>query len=83
MDTMRSEPEQIIRCRECVWFASVEAMPEAARMHEKLVHLFDDCLEKREGECGICRKVTFCRERPVLTNAFGFCHRAERREEEN
>ena len=80
---MKSEFEPVIHCRDCVWFASVEAIPEAARMHEILINLFGDYLEKREGECGICRKVTFSRERPVLTNAFGFCHRAERREEEN
>ena len=77
---MKSELDPQVHCRDCAWFASVDTMPEAARIHETLTGLFGDCLKKREGECGICRKVTFSRERPVLTNSNGFCHRAERRQ---
>lgn len=80
-DDMKSELEQMIHCRDCAWFASVETMPEAVRVHEKLLELFGDCLKKREGVCGICRKVTFSPERPVLTNSNGFCHRAQLRQE--
>ena len=76
-DDMKSQLEPVTHCRDCVWFASVESLPEAVWIHEKLMELFDDCLKKREGGCGICRKVTFSRERPVLTNYNGFCHRAE------
>ena len=74
---MKSELEPVIHCRDCVWFASVETMPEAVRIREKVAELFGECLKKREGACGICRKVTFSKERPVLTNSDGFCHRAE------
>lgn len=76
-DRMKSEFESVIHCRDCVWFAALETMPEAAQLHEKLTELFGDCLPRREGHCGVCRKVTFSRERPVLTNSDGFCHRAE------
>ena len=79
---MKSEFESVVHCRDCVWFAPVEIIPEAARIHEKLTELFGDCLKKREGQCGVCRKVTFSKERPVLTSANGFCHRAEHRQSE-
>jgi len=52
-------------------------MPEAEKLHNKLQELFGDILPSREGEIGVCRKVTFTPERPVLTNEYGFCHRAE------
>ena len=72
----------MIHCKECAWFASIESMPEAEKLHNKLHELFDGVLPAREGKCGICRKVTFCKEKPVLTNEQGFCHRAERKETE-
>lgn len=70
----------MIHCKECEWFAPIESMPEAAALHNKIHELFDGVLPEREGKCGICRKVTFCREKPVLTNEDGFCHRAVRKE---
>lgn len=73
--------EDVIRCRDCVWFAGLEEYPEAERFHKQLRELFADVFPKREGKCGICRKVTFSRERPVPTHADGFCHRAQCREE--
>ena len=72
----------MIHCKECAWFAPVESMPKAEKIHNKLHELFDDVLPAREGKCGICRKVTFCKEKPVLTNEEGFCHRAEERSTE-
>lgn len=82
-EAMHSESESIIRCRDCAWFAPVESCPEAAELHRKLIMLFEDCLEKREGKRGVCRKVTFSKERPVLTNEHGYCHRAERKEQQD
>ena len=74
------EQTTLIHCKDCIWFAGLEEYPEAEAFHKRLQELFGDVFPKREGECGICRKVTFCRERPVPTNAEGFCHRAQRRE---
>lgn len=76
------QPEQgiIIHCRDCAWFVPVDHFPVAEKLHEKLTTLFEDCLQKREGTCGVCRKVTFSEERPVLTNSEGFCHRAEHKQ---
>ena len=68
-------------CKDCAWFAPVESMPAALDMHVKLHELFDGILPPREGRTGICRKVTFSPDKPVLCNEYGFCHRAERREE--
>ena len=67
----------MLHCKDCAWFLPLETMPEAQKMHDKLHELFDDVLESRDGETGICRKVTFSMERPVLTREDGFCHRAE------
>lgn len=67
----------MLHCKGCAWFLPLEAMPEAKKMSDKLHKLFDDVLESRDGETGICRKVTFSMERPVLTREDGFCHRAE------
>lgn len=54
---------------------------QAARMHKVMQDAFGDVLPKRDGEVGICRKVTFSAERPVLTNENGYCHRVEKKEE--
>lgn len=70
----------VTNCRDCAWFAPVESMPEAEALHRKLHELFDGVLPGREGECGICRKVTYSPDKPVLTRPDGYCHRAERRE---
>jgi len=67
----------MLHCKNCAWFAPVSDMPEAEKLHNKLQELFGDILPSREGEIGVCRKVTFTPERPVLTNEYGFCHRAE------
>lgn len=72
----------VIHCRECAWFAPLENYPEAMTFHQKIRKLFDGVFPSREGKYGICRKVTFCKERPVPTNEDGFCHRAERKESE-
>lgn len=71
----------VTHCKGCAWFAPVESMPAALALHEKLHELFDGILPPREGRTGICRKVTFSPDKPVLCNENGFCHRAERKEE--
>lgn len=71
----------MLHCKDCAWFLPLEAMPEAKKMSDKLHELFDDVLESRDGETGICRKVTFSMEHPVLTREDGFCHRAEPKED--
>lgn len=68
----------MLHCKDCAWFLPMKDAPEEAqKMHDLLHKLFDDVLEPRDGETGICRKVTFSMERPVLTREDGFCHRAE------
>lgn len=67
----------MINCKDCKWFLPLETMPEAQKMHNALHECFDGILEPRNVETGICRKVTFSMERPVLTREDGFCHRAE------
>jgi hypothetical protein len=52
-------------------------MPEAEKLHNHLIDTFGDILPRRNDEIGVCRKVTFCKEKPVLTHGNGFCHRAE------
>ena len=69
----------VTHCKDCAWFAPVESVPEAEALHRKLIDTFSDCLPRREGECGICRKVTYSPDKPVLTRPDGYCHRAERR----
>lgn len=71
----------MLHCKDCAWFLHLEAMPEAQKMHDLLHEYFDDILEPRDGETGICRKVTFSMERPVSTREDGFCHRAEPKDE--
>ena len=61
-----------VQCRDCVWNAPVESNPTAQQIHDIL---------DSGNEVGICRKLTFSEDRPVLTRPDGFCHRAERREE--
>lgn len=70
----------MIQCKECAWFAPVESMPEAEKLHNRLHELFDGVLPAREGGCGICRKVTYSPDKPVLTRPDGYCHRAEKKE---
>lgn len=83
-ETIRRIKEQImpdlIHCKDCVWFAPVESMPEAEKWHKKLHEIFDGIFPKREGKCGVCRKVTVCEDKPILTRPNGYCHRAERKE---
>lgn len=69
-----------IRCNGCAWFAPVESMHEAEKWHNLLQKCFGDILPAREGEVGICRKVTFSADKPVLTHESGFCHRADEKE---
>lgn len=69
----------MIHCKDCEWFAPIESMPEAEKLHNRLIATLGDVLPRREGQCGICRKVTFSKDKPVLTREDGFCHRAERR----
>jgi len=78
---MNNESFDGLRCKDCAWFMSVSSVPEAEALHDKLHELFDGVLPAREGQCGICRKVTYSPDRPVLTNENGFCHRAEKRED--
>lgn len=78
---IKDQIEPPIHCSECVWFAPVESMPEAEKWHTKLHELFDGILPKRKGKTGVCRKVTFSEDKPVLTREDGYCHRAERKEE--
>ena len=71
----------MINCKECEWFLPVQALSEAEKMHNVLCDTLGDVLPRRDGEIGICRKVTYSIERPVLTRPDGFCHRAERKTE--
>jgi hypothetical protein len=57
-------------------------MPEAEKWYKKLHEIFDGIFPKREGKCGVCRKVTVCEDKPILTRPNGYCHRAERKENE-
>lgn len=79
---MKSDVITVTRCKDCAWFAPIDSLPAARELHEKLLNILGDCLTKREGECGICRKVTYSKDRPVLTNSCGYCHRAEPREQD-
>lgn len=62
----------MIHCKDCVWYAPVGSNHTAKRIHDIL---------DTGNETGVCRKLTFSPEKPVLTRPEGFCHRAERREE--
>ena len=72
---------EVTRCERCAWFAPIESIPEAEKLHRLLQDTFGDCLPKREGCIGICRKKTFCKEWPVLKNSNGYCDSAERRDD--
>ena len=61
----------MIPCKDCVWFAPVDSNPTAQKIHDIL---------DSGNEVGICRKLTYTEDRPVLTRPDGYCHRAERRE---
>lgn len=71
----------VTHCRECAWFAPVESNPAALAMHVKLHELFDGILPPREGTTGVCRKTPGSGRVPLLVNENGFCHRAQRKEE--
>ena len=71
-----------IHCKDCSWFAPIEDYPEQEKFHHLLQETFGDILPTREGKVGICRKVTFSKERPVWTNEGGYCHRADPKTEE-
>lgn len=62
----------ITHCKDCVWYAPVDSNPTAKKIHDIL---------DTGNEVGLCRKLTFSPDKPVLTRPEGFCHRAERREE--
>lgn len=71
---------EFINCKDCEWFAPIESMHEAEKLHNHLIATLGDILPRRKGECGICRKVTYSPDKPVLTRPDGYCHRAERRD---
>lgn len=62
---------ELTHCKDCVWNASVDSNPTAKEIHDIL---------DSGNEVGICRKLTYTEDRPVLTRPDGYCHRAERRE---
>lgn len=61
----------MIHCKDCAWFAPVESNPAAKKFHDIL---------DTGNETGVCRKLTFSEDRPVITRPDGYCHRAERSE---
>ena len=72
----------LTHCKDCAWFAPIEDYPEQEKFHKLLQETFGGILPQREEKVGICRKVTFSKERPVCTHEGGYCHRAERKETE-
>lgn len=72
---------EITHCKNCTWFKPISSMPAAVSLHENLQKILGKILPQRDGSCGVCRKVTFCEDRPVFTNENGFCHRAEKKED--
>ena len=73
---------ELIQCRDCAWFKPIEDYPEAIKLHNVLQDAFGDILPPREGKVGVCKKVTFSKERPVVTHEEGFCHRADKKEDD-
>ena len=71
MEELQAE-SGMAHCRDCVWNEPVESNPTAQRIHDIL---------DSGNEVGVCRKLTYSEDRPVLTQPDGFCHRAERKEE--
>lgn len=71
----------MIHCKDCAWFLPLHTTPEVEELADRLDAAFGDILPRREGETGVCRKVTYSMERPVLTREDGFCHRAEPKED--
>lgn len=65
-------PVEPTRCKDCTWYAPVDSNPAAQKIHDIL---------DSGNEVGVCRKLTYTEDRPVLTRPDGYCHRAERREE--
>ena len=72
----------VTHCKDCACFAPVESNPAALAMHVKLHELFDGILPPREGTTGVCRKTPGSGRVPLLVNENGFCHRAQRREQD-
>lgn len=70
---------ELIYCHECAWLAPLEDYQEAAERHYVMVEALRDILPSRDSKCGVCRKVTYDKSRPVLTRDDGYCHRAERK----
>ena len=65
----------MINCKDCAWFAPIESNPKAEEMHKVMQDAFGGILPPREDKVGICRKVTFSEDRPVMTHECGYCHR--------
>ena len=63
---------ELTHCKDCVWNAPVDSNPAAQKIHDIL---------DTGNETGVCRKLTYTEDRPVLTRPDGYCHRAERKEE--
>lgn len=69
---MQNETTPPVQCRECVWNEPVESNPTAKEIHDIL---------DTGNEVGVCRKLTYTEDRPVLTRPDGYCHRGERKDE--
>ena len=61
-----------VKCKNCVWYAPINSNPTAKEIHDIL---------DSGNEVGVCRKLTYTEDRPVLTRPDGYCHRAERKDE--
>ena len=61
-----------IFCKSCAWYAPVESNAAAKKIHDIL---------DSGNEVGVCRKLTFSEDKPVITQPEGYCHRAERKED--
>lgn len=70
-----------IHCNECAWFSPIEDYPEQEKFRRFLRETLGDILPPRNEPVGICRKVTFSKDRPVWTHGGGYCHRADSKEE--
>lgn len=59
-----------VQCKDCVWYAPVDSNPTAKEIHDIL---------DTGNEVGVCRKLTYTEDRPVVTRPDGYCHRAEKK----
>jgi hypothetical protein len=71
---------ELIHCKDCAWCVPIEEYPDQVKFRKLLVETFGDILPSRGEKVGICRKLTFSKERPVWTREGGYCHHAERKE---